>query len=322
MKFFLIMNPHSRNGKSRRAFDTIFRMLKEANADFSYKIIDSIEEARYLSSKANLEGVDTIVAVGGDGTIRAVMSGFFDSEGERISHSSLGIIYTGTSPDFCKSYNIPIKTGEAVNVLLEQKTIQIAVGRLACASENNISNNGTSLQKGNRNLNEYFGCCANIGLGASVARTANKGIRKYLGDFCGTLLSVLLAIARYKANTFSVVKDGKITEIGKMYNMSVGLTRNIASGIKVNNSIRAGEKRFYCMVVRGLNIVNTPRVLINAYSGKKFRNCKVHYLGYLNKIEVLGNHRNPEVELDGDPVGFLPCIIQPAKDLLHLITAN
>ncbi|MDX1285545.1 MAG: hypothetical protein R3182_11055, partial [Draconibacterium sp.] len=105
-------------------------------------------------------------------------------------------------------------------------------------------------------------------------------------------------------------------------NMSVGLTRYIASGIKVNNSIRAGEKQFYCMVVRGLNIVNTPRILINAYRGKKIRNSKIHYLGYLNKIEVLGNHRNPEVELDGDPVGFLPCIIQPAKDLLYLVTAN
>ena len=43
------------------------------------------------------------------------------------------------------------------------------------------------------------------------------------------------------------------------------------------------------------------------------------HLGYCTSIHVLGNHRCPDVEYDGDPQGFLPCRIETAADELDLI---
>ena len=74
--------------------------------------------------------------MGGDGTINSVLNGFFDDKGNRISDSRMGVIYTGTSPDFCKSYNIPLNLDETVDTLVAQKCRKIKVGKVTFLSKN------------------------------------------------------------------------------------------------------------------------------------------------------------------------------------------
>jgi hypothetical protein len=45
-------------------------------------------------------------------------------------------------------------------------------------------------------------------------------------------------------------------------------------------------------------------------------------LDYCRSIEFYGNHQNPEVELDGDPAGYLPCKIEIASDFLDLVSLH
>ena len=79
---------------------------------------ECLHDAYLLSKNANNEGYDVIVAVGGDGTINKVLNGFYDDQGKRISRSRFAVIYTGTSPDFCKSYGIPLDIERAVNFII------------------------------------------------------------------------------------------------------------------------------------------------------------------------------------------------------------
>ena len=314
------MNPQAKGGKSQKLFDLIFTLLNNANITYDYKITDTISDAYNYSVNANVEGFDVVVAVGGDGTINAVLNGFFNIDGKRISDSSLGVIYTGTSPDFCKSYNIPFTVQNAVQTLLENNRIEIGIGKMTYSTKNDINFNNRVIGNSKYQRIKYFGCCANIGLGASIARRANSGIRKYLGDFFGTLLSLFVTIAKYRANEFFIVRDGLKKNITKLYNLSVGRTKYIASGIKVHNSIGLKDKKFYCLVARDFTILNLPGILMKAYSGKKMKNTKTFYLEYITQIEIMGNYKNSEVELDGDPIGYLPCKIELADDNLELIT--
>lgn len=320
MKYFLIMNPKARGGKSQKLFDLIFTLLNNANIVYDYRITSSIVDAYEFSVYANTEQFDVVVAIGGDGTINAVLNGFYNKNGKKISGSSMGVIYTGTSPDFCKSYNIPINTKRAVQTLIGNNRIKIGIGKLTYSVKNDINFNEQLLNDNQNKEVRYFGCCANIGLGASVARRANNGIRKYLGDFMGTLFSLFITIVKYRANNFYIIKDGVKTTITKLYNLSIGRTKYIASGIKVHNSIGLKERKFYCLVARNFTILNLPGILIKAYSGKKIKNTKLFYLDYITQIEVKGNFKNPEIELDGDPIGYLPCKIELANDYLVLIT--
>jgi len=74
---YLIMNPGSRGGKSRKKFNRIFQLLDQANVSYEYKITNSIIDAYSYSVEANRKDYDIIVAVGGDGTINAVLNGFY-----------------------------------------------------------------------------------------------------------------------------------------------------------------------------------------------------------------------------------------------------
>ena len=322
MKYFLIMNPASGGGRSRKQIQRVLSLFDEQGVQYQYAFTTSLENARQLSKKANEAAFDVVVAVGGDGTINGVLNGFFDDKGQRMSAARMGVVHTGTSPDFCKSYRIPVNTKKAVQLLFSPEVRKIKIGMIRCCNKIYPDMDRMGILDCPDILVKYFGCCANIGLGASLARHANSGIRKYAGDTLGTFLSLVKILFTFKANTFSIIKNGKEIKLDKLYNVSVGRTYYIASGIKVMHELTDSDDRFYCLTTRDLNMVNMVSVLRQAYSGKQIRNSSIFYLDYCRSIEFYGNNLNQEVELDGDPAGFLPCKIEMAIEPLDLLSQS
>ena len=319
MRYFLIMNPGS-GGGSREKIKKILTIFQSNKLEFDYKLTDTLEDAYTFSVEGNLKGYDIIVAVGGDGTINRVINGFYDFSGRRISGSRLGVIHTGTSPDLCKSYNVPLDLEQALNTVLAGKSREISLGKISYMSIFHKELDGLPLSKENGHVKtSYFACCANIGLGASVARYANSGIRNYLGDFTGTFVSLIKTLLKYQPTNFSVSFDGQQQVLTKVYNIAVGKTTYIASGIKVKNQLTPGDIRFYALIIKGLRLADWVSVIRKIYSGETFANNETMSLQYTSSIEVCGNSRNPELEFDGDPRGFLPCVIETAQDPLDLI---
>ncbi len=357
MKYFLIMNPGS-GGGSQEKVEKIIAIFHQNKLDFDYKLTDSLEDAYTLSVEGNHKGYKIIVAVGGDGTINRVINGFYDATGRRISSTKLGVIHTGTSPDLCKSYNIPLNIEQAIKTVFVGKSQAISIGKITYTGaydkgleglplqllqsqqsqqtqqphqpqgkirESEIAQHGVPLPIKEVGVSQsnvqtsYFACCANIGLGAFVARSANSGIRKYIGDYAGTFVSLIKTLFKYRPNHFSVKLDGQMQVLENVYNIAVGKTTYIASGIKVKNQLNPGDNRFYALIIKEIGVADWFGVLRKLYSGKRFADTKTMSLRYASTIEVYGNRINPELEFDGDPIGFLPCMIESALDPLDLI---
>jgi len=319
MRYFLIMNPGS-GGGCREKVKNILALFHKNKLEFDYKITDTLEDAYTLSVEGNKDGYDVIVAVGGDGTINRVINGFYNFSGRRISNAKLGVIHTGTSPDLCKSYNIPIDIEQAHNTILVGKSQKISIGQITYAGVYDKELVGQRLSKQNEQVQtSYFACCANIGLGSSVARNANNGIRHYMGDSLGTFVSLIRTLIKYNPGNFTVSIDGQKQELLKVYNISAGKTTFIASGIKVKNQLTLEDNRFYTLIIKELGLADWARVIKKIYSGKRFVNSNTMSLQYASSFEVYGNSKNSELEFDGDPRGFLPCIIETAQDPLDLI---
>lgn len=317
---FLIMNPSSHSGRSGRAFKKIFELLDNSGVNYQYRITESIEDAYNSSVEANKSYYNAIIAVGGDGTINAVLSGFYEASGKRISKAKFGVIYTGTSPDFCKSYNIPTDLSRAIEVIITEHSEKILIGKVTLSLQNDRNFHRKSIRDNPRAITRFFGCCANIGLGASLARKANNGIRRYLGDFAGTFLALASILQTFKPSDQELIIDRKMVTVPGLYNISIGRTRYIASGIKVEHNLGGSDRRFYYLSVKNLRIANIPSLLRKVYSGKPIKNTRYLELGYCREIEFPGNYNNPEVEFDGDPAGFLPCRIEIAEDPVDLLT--
>ena len=133
------------------------------------------------------------------------------------------------------------------------------------------------------------------------------------------MYKIRVAEKNFKPTDYKCKIDNSEEIIKQCYNLSIGITPLIASGIKVavDKSI---EHKLYLMGACELRLSNIGGVIKKIYSGKAFKNNASLWLRYVDHIEISYNSDNPEVEFDGDPAGTLPCSVSLADDELEILT--
>ena len=110
MQIAVIANPLAGRGIAASALKILKKTLGKHLAQLG--ITSSSEEATSLARSAATSGADTVVAVGGDGTINAVCNGLLGSG------SRLGIVPIGTANDLAFNCRIPVNPVAAADVIL------------------------------------------------------------------------------------------------------------------------------------------------------------------------------------------------------------
>jgi len=315
MKYFLIYNPTSKQGRSKKKWEKILRMFKKEKVEFDYRLTEEKDDATYLASKAADEGWDVVVSVGGDGTISEVITGLFRTKLE--SRPKLGVLHVGTSPDFNRYHNIPTDIENAVETIFKGKTKLVDIGKVTYLKKN-IEIPLAMLPVHPDRKVSYFGSNVNIGLGPRIASKANGRFRKFLGDFCGTLLATVISLLKLKGFNLNTKIDGKKEDFINIINLTVGKDPYLASGMRVFNQIKPDDGMFYVFNVEKTSLLkllsNIPRI----YWGD-FLKYKGAHLKYCREIEIKYNKEYPELEFDGDAKGFLPAKISILSRQLKVI---
>jgi len=78
LRTFVVVNPASAAGSTRRHWDLIARTLGRSIGSFEHAFTDAPRRATALAREALAAGFELIIAVGGDGTANEVACGFFD----------------------------------------------------------------------------------------------------------------------------------------------------------------------------------------------------------------------------------------------------
>ena len=310
--FIFIVNPHARNGRTSAKLEELRHALNHHGILYDVRPSESLDHASALSREANLAGYHTVVAVGGDGTINRVLNGFFAADGSRISQARMAAIHIGTSPDFCRSYGIPLEIPEAVETLDSCVTKPLYPGRVSYSRQPLCAE---SLAP----TTSFFGCCANVGFGANLARLANGGIRKRVGDFSGTLLSLLRVLRTFQPVTLNMRLDGVERQIRNVYNVAVGRSRYVASGLQIRHRLRAVDPRLYLVCLRDLSWKNLPAVLYALYSGRPISARPYLSIHYAHTIAIGSPDTPVELEFDGDPAGWCPAEFSLASEPVGLL---
>ncbi len=306
-KIFLIMNPSSKSGRGKKLWPSIFSRLEESSIPFSYQFTEKQFDGQILASKAINQGFDKVVAVGGDGTINEVITGFMETK-SKGDQSQLGVIYTGTSPDFCRFHHIPLQVEKAVDTVIIGHSRKVDIAKIT-----HCLNEGQSKQQV-----EYFGCSANLGVGAAVARGSNSGLRKYLGDTLGTLISVLISVLKYRKNDFNITIDGKPHIFKQVVNLTVGKNPYLASGLKLLPQFDCDNGKLFIYSICHISFIKLLFYIRYLYRGDFYRSGFVE-VKEGKVMEIQANPINPEVEFDGDPRGFLPAKIEVIPQALPLL---
>lgn len=289
MKTLLLINPSSRGGRGKRLLPEFRRELDALAVERTEITLSSIEEAFERARSLDTSCYDTVAAAGGDGTIRAVGAGVL-ARSDRSP--KLGVLYTGTSPDFCRFHKIPLAPAEAVKCLAAKHSTSIPV----------LTANG----------NPFF-CSCNPGMGAEVAAGANK-LRPLLGDTAGTLAALLKALLKKRSFCFKV--NGR--EISCCNHLLITRMPFIASNLKLSlPSLK--EEEYLIWYLQNVSLFQWPQILFKLYRQKP---CGIQMICSGKTLIETGDRSPCPLEYDGDPQGSLPLEIGFCPKKLDLIVPS
>lgn len=213
MKTTVILNPASGRGRAGRLVPTIERLLRDSGLDFNLFQTQQPWQAAELAESAVRQGIDIVVAAGGDGTVNETINGLMRGRREGMRAPALGVLSLGTGNDFAASLNIPRMIEKNLHAIRQNRRRWIDVGLISgCGLPNS----------------RYFGNCVGIGFDAAGGVLAERI------TWTGGLLAYLIAAIQnifiyYKAPTLEIRLD---TEIIRMPSLLVSVMngRRIGGG--------------------------------------------------------------------------------------------
>jgi diacylglycerol kinase (ATP) len=128
-KIRLIYNPNAGRGRAAQHLPDILASLTSLGVETEVAQTRAAGDATRLARQAVEEGCPTVAVIGGDGSIREVVSGLVPLPPGR-QPVTFGIIPMGTGNDFIKSLDVPRDWRAACTWLAEGRARNIDVGRV------------------------------------------------------------------------------------------------------------------------------------------------------------------------------------------------
>lgn len=183
----LIMNPNADMGNAwRQAYDLRAVAEEYGGADWAGTVYPT--HATELARQAALDGYESVIAVGGDGTAHEVINGLMSVEEK--DRPKFGIVPMGSGNDFAHNLGIPNNRIDALRNALSGKTRRIDLGLL----------------EDEHGRKEYWDNTMNIGFGGSVNIYSHNlpVLRGFLMYLVATMMTV---IRRYDVMKVKVSSD-------------------------------------------------------------------------------------------------------------------
>jgi len=121
----LIANPGAgKPEESARQLELAARLLLQHGIEVNVALAKPKEEATPLARQAVKDGYDMVIAMGGDGTLEAVLRGMVGRK------TPMGIIPTGTQNNIAKSLGIPLEMEEACALIASQHIRKLDIGKV------------------------------------------------------------------------------------------------------------------------------------------------------------------------------------------------
>ncbi|MCL5280158.1 MAG: diacylglycerol kinase family lipid kinase [Planctomycetes bacterium] len=123
----VIVNEKANWGSGQYKVGQVMAFLNERGLPTSVRATEYPGHARELAATAAAQGIDTVIVIGGDGTVNEVVSGLLASGRNEVP--GIAVIPAGSSNDFSKSLGIPQRWREACDVIVRGRVREVDVGQ-------------------------------------------------------------------------------------------------------------------------------------------------------------------------------------------------
>ena len=129
---------HGKQGANQELRDAVEAVRTDGH-EIDVRVTWEAGDAGLFAAEASKDGIDTVIAGGGDGTVNEVVNGLLQVEGNT---SALGVIPLGTANDFARSAGIPLQLEGALRVAVETEPVTVDVGRSGNRAFMNVATGG------------------------------------------------------------------------------------------------------------------------------------------------------------------------------------
>ncbi len=295
----MIVNPAAGSGQAGRSWDSFLKQAQIILGEVAYDITQKQGDATLLARRALVDGYDTIIAVGGDGTINEVVNGFFQDGRVILADARMGIIPMGTGGDLVKTLGGPKHLEE---ILLNIKMGATRKCDLGCVTFNT---------KSDQPSRHYFVNIADAGFGGTLVQSVN-GTSKVFGPFVSYLTGLLRTLATYKNSRIRIqVDNGNEREMTALA-VVVANGQFFGGGMWVAPQARLDDGLFDIVIIGDISKLEVLKNIHKLYNGSLLDHPEVTSMR-AKKVSLAASSET-FVEADGEWLGLLPAQfeIQPA----------
>lgn len=182
--YHIIVNPSSSSGRGKSKWDKIETRFRQSGISYKVHYSSQDNSIENICKELTSNGEEcTLVVLGGDGTMNAVVNGIQDFE-----HTKVGFIQTGSGNDLLKGIGISKKIDELVDSILKGEVVRTCdIGRLTYHNRSSILDSfthkpiaHTSDADDNIPAVRLFNISCGIGFDAEICQKANSALLKSL----------------------------------------------------------------------------------------------------------------------------------------------
>ena len=246
------------------------------------------DATRLAKHVVKTQSADTVVAVGGDGTINEVINGLVGS------NIKLGVIPYGTANVFGLSFGLPTEVATATERIINGKIKAIDVGSVN---------------------NHYFVCMAGVGFDAYIIKKAEQSLKKTIG----ALSYVFTAVWEYLRYRFHPIlfKVDNHQKTYKGYFLVISNTKYYGGKYVISNDAEVDDGKLDICLIKHHGLLNILICGVQMALGKLNLNHQVEIIQCSSiRIRGFGRHR---IHCDAEYVGHTPAEIKVHHKALSII---
>lgn len=278
MKTRLIVNPVSGTDTAPDYLQIINERLRAEVGDMSIVMTIAAGDATNAGEQAAREGCERLYVAGGDGTLNEVLNGVARVP-DALARTTFGLIPLGTGNDFADALGLPESVPDALDILLQNRTLQVDVG---CLNE------------------RYFINVSAGGFIAEVSEAVDPTLKSVAGKLA-YLVGGAQVLLDYEAvaTRVHVVESAGITEREMSVEMfAVCNSRMIGGGRLIAPHAVINDGIFDICIVREMPTLEFISLLARVSGGDHIDDERVHYFR-ASEIELRFD-RKIKVNTDGE----------------------
>ncbi|GGG04289.1 MULTISPECIES: diacylglycerol kinase [Paenibacillus] len=288
----LIYNPTSGREEMRRLLPSILDRLDQAGIETSCHATTGDGDATREAAESVQRGYDILIAAGGDGTLNEVVNGMAGYD----DLPPLGIFPLGTTNDFARAMKIPKRWEDFCDLVIENKTRPIDIGKV----------NG-----------RHF---INIAGGGSLTELTYE-VPSRLKTMIGQLAYYMKGIEKMinLSPTELVIRAEGIGEVEGEFMMFLIANSNSVGGFeRLAPDARIDDGLLDVIAVKKCNLAEFIRLVSMALRGDHFNDPRIMYFK-TERMEVT-SPGHVLLNLDGELGGELPGVFEILPRHLHIFS--